>query len=93
MTEEDIAKIQETIRATVNGKIDRLQVALDAHVIQHEEDQKRLALYQEQMKPLLDSFNNWSWLKKMLFTIFFPTITAIGALGGVVSLLNYFQNR
>lgn len=90
MTDEDRKvmreEIEATIRTVVNGKIDKLTIALQSHVDQHAEDQKR-------MEPLLTSFNNWSWLKQMIFTIFFPTITAIGALGGLVSLFNWIEHR
>lgn len=58
MTDEDIAKIQDAVAAqvkvTVNGKIDRLQSALDAHVLQHEEDQKIIKEQMEQLKPALE---------------------------------------
>lgn len=56
MTEEDIAKIQETIRLTVNGKIDAQHKILekqnevmrtlidkvDTHIAEHKEDMKEI---------------------------------------------------
>lgn len=61
MTEEDIARIQETIVKTVNGKIDAIsrkqdeQIALNVeHNEKHEADMKEVRGHMEQVRPYLE---------------------------------------
>ncbi len=102
MEESDLKKIQDTVAAqiqvTVNGKLDKqhlilerqnevmngLITKLDNHIIQHDKDQ-------EDMKPMLNSFNDWSSFRKILWSIFVPLIGLLSAIGGVQGFLALFK--
>lgn len=90
MTEREINQIrgiiQETIKTTVNGKIDAISTKLDEHIDAHAKDQKA-------MKPMIDSFDNWSGFKQILFTIFFPILGVLGAFGGIGEVFNLFSHK
>ena len=63
MTKGELKQIQETIRLTVNGKIDRIDAKLDDHMAQED---KRWASAQ----PAIDLVNNtkiWSKINARLF--------------------------
>jgi hypothetical protein len=59
MTPEDLdhiaLKMQETVKVTVNGKIDHLTEMMTVHNAKHEEDMVEVRKHIQEVKPYLDS--------------------------------------
>lgn len=73
MTEEDIARIQETIVKTVNGKIDAIskkqdeQIELNReHNVRHESDMLEVREHIKKMEPIMEAYTGGKALGGLL---------------------------
>jgi len=53
------ALISDTIKSTVNGKIDKLTLLMDDHNKKHEEDMKMVKGHIEQVTPILEKYETF----------------------------------
>lgn len=66
MTEEDVKRIEETIRKTVNGKIDSLHEKVDRHNERHEEDMTEVREHIKKVEPILEAYNGMGALGSLM---------------------------
>lgn len=73
MTEEQLetitnnlsAKLVETVKTTVNGKIDALHTKVDAHNQRHEADMEEVRKHMEDVKPIVQEYQEKETVKKV----------------------------
>lgn len=56
MNAADKAFIEDVIKSTVNGKIDRLTDKVDQHNAKHEEDMRDVREHIEQTRPIIEAY-------------------------------------
>lgn len=86
ITPEDRASIEEVIKKTVNGKIDRLTELMTIHNDKHEKDMCEVRGHIEEVRPILQAYEGGKTLGNFL-KWFGGVVTA----GGVIWAL-FFKN-
>lgn len=88
MTEEILQTIRDTIKETVNGKIDRIDFKVEAqgkllteHIAEHKQDR-------EDMKPVIESFKNKTWLTQSIARLLILSGSFGGILAGVAAIVD-----
>lgn len=63
MTEKELTQIKDlvtdTIKTTVNGKIDRLTSLMEKHNVKHEEDMVAVRNHMKEMAPVLENYKTF----------------------------------
>lgn len=60
MTEEALQVIRETIKETVNGKIDRIKELVELHNERHEQDMLEVKKHIEKVTPIVEAYNGFN---------------------------------
>ncbi len=85
MTHEQLEKIKEelikTVKETVNGKIDRMQV-------QNKEIEKKLDDFMSRSEPVIETFENLNWVKKALIGVAVFVSAVVGMAIAIKKLFN-----
>lgn len=73
MTPEDLKKITEAVTTavvkTVNGKIDKMQVSLDTHNVEHAEDMKRILPIVEAYETTKNTGKAAMWIASFIIAV------------------------
>lgn len=60
MTEEALQVIRDTIKETVNGKIDRIKDLVELHNKRHEQDMLEVKKHIEKVTPIVEAYNGFN---------------------------------
>lgn len=81
MDEKILEAIRQTIKETVNGKIDRLKDLMEEHNRKHEEDMVEVKEHMIKTTPIIEAFNGINTVGNMV-----KWIAGVGTAVGVIWL-------